>query len=86
MDDKYTARPLDRFPNPLVGQEQLADARAEADLIEVAFRRYKREARCLGVGDEEFGGRAMRKCVGCRRWTCNVSELSRMIQPKTNHD
>lgn len=76
LDDKYTARPLDRFPNHLVDQQDLVGARAEADAVEVAFRRYKREARCLGYGDEDFGGRALRKCVGCGRWTCNVSHPS----------
>jgi hypothetical protein len=47
-DEKYTARPLDFFPNPLVPLEELRKARAEAGVLDEMFRRYKREAACLG--------------------------------------
>lgn len=66
-DEKYTARPLDFFPNPLVSREQLEKARAEAGILDEWFRRYKREAKCAGDS-----GR-LRKCAVCREWCCDVS-------------
>ena len=69
-DAKYTARPLDFFPNPLVSPEELRRARAEAGVLDEMFKRYKREAGCERSPGE---GRRGRKCEECGQWCCNVS-------------
>lgn len=72
LDEKYTARPLDFFPNPLVSQKQLEAARAESDVLDQMFREYKREAKCSGESMKGFC--KMRKCEGpCGEWCCDVS-------------
>jgi hypothetical protein len=74
-DAKYTARPLDHFPNHPVSAEELRMARAEAGVLDEMFRRYKREASCeKGPGKGFMSGR-VRKCEGCGEWCCNVSCL-----------
>lgn len=71
-DARYTARPLDYFPNPLVSPEQLMKARAEAGVLDEMFGRYKREAECeVGPGVGKTG----RRCGECGEWCCNVSFL-----------
>lgn len=72
-DARYTARPLDFFPNPLVSAEQLRRARAEAGVLDEMFVRYKREAECE-VGPGTKGSRG-RRCQECGEWCCNVSLL-----------
>jgi hypothetical protein len=69
-DAKYTARPLDHFPNPLVSLEELARVRAEAGVLDETFTRYKREAKCQEVPGPGTRGK---RCEGCRGWCCNVS-------------
>lgn len=71
-DEKYTARPLDFFPNVLVSDELLAETRREGDVLNGMFERYKREAACAGAGRKGEGG-GLRRCVGCEGWCCNVS-------------
>lgn len=68
-DEKYTARPLDFFPNVLVSDQLLAETRREADVLDDMFVRYKREAECAG---QKMPGK-LRKCERCREWCCNVS-------------
>jgi hypothetical protein len=73
-DEKYTARPLDFFPNPLVSREELDRARAEAGVLDGMFVRYKREASCErgpGLGRKWKG----KLCELCGWWCCNVSVL-----------
>ncbi|KAM0723156.1 hypothetical protein Q7P37_001356 [Cladosporium fusiforme] len=62
-DEKYTARPLDFFPNVLVSDELLAETRREADFLDGMFARYKREAECLG---QKHPGRLRRSSQACR--------------------
>lgn len=65
-DEKYTARPLDHFPNPLVSKVELDRARAEGGVLDGMFRKYKREAECQGE-------RVRKRCEECGDWCCNVS-------------
>lgn len=66
-DAKYTARPLDFFPNHLVPRHMLEETRREAGVLDEMFGRYKREAKCGGTM-----GR-LRNCEMCGDWCCNVS-------------
>lgn len=66
-DAKYTARPLDFFPNHLVPRQMLEETRREAGVLDEMFGRYKREAKCGGAT-----GR-LSNCERCGDWCCNVS-------------
>ena len=74
-DARYTARPLDYFPNPLIPPEELRRVRAEAGVLDEMFAKYKREAACE-VGPGEGRRARLRRCEECGCWCCNVSFLS----------
>ena len=74
-DARYTARPLDYFPNPLIPPEELSRVRAEAGVLDEMFNKYKREAACE-IGPGEGRSARLRRCEQCWVWCCNVSSFS----------